>query len=110
MPHTFDSALKDDLVSVVNRDDDMGSFKIQIGALETVVTIELGRFMTSDETKFFVSHAIKTPVQAGPYRTSRPFADYPPYALHMAIRGLTDYYRQAVDKGHEPSEDWLVEY
>src|ERR1700730_6270647 len=73
-----------------------------------LVTIDLGRVMDSDETKFRVSHAIKTPMQIAPYRTSIPVADYPAYALHKAITGLTDYYRDAVKNGHKPSEQWLV--
>ena len=109
MPWTFDSALDDSDVTVLSRDDDAGIFEVQIGDLETIVTIELGRFLKSDRTKFFVSHAIHTPLQMGPYRTSLPFGDDPPYALHQAVTGLTMYYRQAVDAGHQPSEEWLVE-
>jgi hypothetical protein len=109
MAYTFDSALNDDLVTVVTRRDAMGIFEVRVGELETLITIDLGRFMDSDKTKFRVSHAIKTPLQAGPYRTSIPFADYPAYALHRAITGLTDYYRDAVKKGYEPRQQWLVE-
>lgn len=109
MAYSFDSALDDDLVTVVMRNDAMGIFEVRLGKLETPVTIDLGQFMDSDQTKFRVSHAIKTPVQIGPYRTSKPFGDYPAYALHRAISGLTDYYRQAVKEGHKPSEQWLVE-
>jgi hypothetical protein len=109
MAYTFDSALDDDLVTVVTRHDAMGTFEVRLGELETLITIDLGRFMDSDKTKFRVSHAIKTPLQAGPYRTSTPVDDYPAYALRRAITGLTDYYRDAVKKGHKPSEQWLVE-
>ncbi len=110
MPWTFDSALDDVLVAVLERDDEMGYFALRIGELDTIVTVSLGRFMNGETTKFSVSHAIHTPTQGGPYRTSKPFADYPSYALHMAISGLTNYYRDAVKNGHEPSESWLVEY
>ena len=108
--HTFDKVLENPLVTVVNRVDEMGIFEIRVGVLETIVTIELGRYMSSDTTKFAVSHAIKTPLQGTPYRTSRPFDDSPEYALHRAIEGLTIYYRDAVMQGHEPNEIWLVEY
>lgn len=110
MAHTFDSALADDLVEVVSRDDSMGIFEIQIGTLKTIITIDLGRFMDSEWTKFRISHAIKTPVQIGPYRTSRPFSDYPAYALQQAISGLAGAYREAVNAGYTPKENWLVEY
>lgn len=109
MPHTFDSVLDDDVVTVINRNDSMGVFEVRIGDLETVVTIELGRFMDGDQTKFSVSHAIKTPAQLAPYRTSHPFADNAPYALHRAITGLSEPYRGAVRAGLTPSESWLVE-
>lgn len=108
MAYTFDSALADDRVTVIDRDDDAGRYRIRIGSLETPVTITLRRLGTGETTEFIVSHAIQTPLQAGPYRTSRPFADYPAYALHKAIVGLTSEYRAAERKGHGPSEDWLV--
>lgn len=109
MPFTIDQILDDPLLTIENRHDEMGSFAIKIGSLETLIFIELGRFRTSETTKFDVSHAIHTPVQAGPYRTSTPFADDWAYALHRAVDGLTSYYQQAVDAGHAPSESWLVE-
>ena len=110
MAYTFDDVLNADLVTVVERNDEMGEFVVQIGILDTPVTIGLGRFMNSERTKFKLSHVIKTPLLDGPYRTSLPVGDDPGYALHKAINGLTSYYRQAVQKGHEPSEDWLVPY
>ena len=110
MGHTFDEVLDNELVDVIDRNDEMGEFVVRIGSLATPVTIELGRFMNSERTKFTLSHVIQTPLQAGPYRTSRPFDDDPGYALHRAIEGLTSWYEQAVAKGHEPSEDWLVPY
>ena len=87
----------------------MGHIRNSIGAIPTVVTIELGRHMDSDETKAMVSHAIHTPLQAGPYRTSRPYWDDPEYALQKTVSALTDWYEQAVAAGHTPSANWLVE-
>jgi hypothetical protein len=108
MPWTLDKALDDDLVTVIDRHDDMGSYSIRLASLQTIISIELGRFLTSDKTKFIVSHSIHTPEQAGPYRTSVPFGDDPAYALHRAIDGLTSWYKIAVEKGHKPREEWLV--
>lgn len=110
MPHTIDDALSDPLVTVVERDDEIGWYTIRLGDLKTNVSIDLGRLQTSDRTKFRTSHVIHTPLQNDAYRTSLPFADYWAYALHRAISGLTDYYNQAVAKGHTPSENWLVKY
>jgi hypothetical protein len=108
MAWTVDSALDDDLVEVVDRNDAGGEYVVQIGTLTTLVTISLRRLLNSDDVEFIVSHAIKTPVQAGPYWTSRPFDDDPAYALHRAINGITSYYRQAIQAGHHPREEWLV--
>ena len=65
--------------------------------------------MFRNDTEFRLSHAIKTPLQFGPYRTSCPIGGDPAYALNLAVMGLINYYREAVDDGHTPSEDWLVE-
>jgi hypothetical protein len=105
---TLDSALEDDLVTVVERNDTGGEYAVLIGSLTTLVTISLRRFLKSDDVEFIVSHAIKTPIQAGPYWTSRPFDDDPAYALHRAVNGITSYYQQAIQAGHHPSEEWLV--
>ena len=109
MRFTFDDALDDDLITVVDRNDEMGSYAVKVGTLDTVVFIELGRFMTTNHTKFTVSHAIHTPENAAaPYQTSLPFDDTPAGALHRAISGLTDFYRLAVQNGHKPTAKWLV--
>jgi hypothetical protein len=107
MPYTIDGVLSDPLLTIEDRHDEMGSFAIRIGALQTVVFIELGRFRTQETTKFHVSHAIHTPLQIGAYQTSTPFADDWEYALHRAVTGLLSYYRQAIAAGHTPNEDWL---
>lgn len=107
--YTIDSVLNDPLLTVEDRHDEMGSFAIKIGTLKTVIFIELGRYRTSETTKFFVSHAIHTPGQDAPYKTSKPFADGWAYALHRAVNNLTSYYKDAVAAGHKPAESWLVE-
>lgn len=109
MAWDFDTALSNPLVTVDNRIDAWGTFEIQIGSIPTIVTIELGRHMESDETKVWASHSIHTPLQAGPYRTSRPYWDDPAYALQQTISAMTDWYDQAVKAGHQPKESWLVE-
>ena len=59
--------LDSELVTVVRRDDSRGVFEIRVGELETIVTIELCRYMFTNDTEFELSHAIKTPLQIGPY-------------------------------------------
>ena len=108
MPYTIDGILHDPLLTVEYRHDDMGSFAIRIGTLQTTVFIELGRFRTGPMTKFRASHAIHTPVQAGPYRTSKRFDDDWEYALFRAVDALLSHYREAIAAGHQPEESWLV--
>lgn len=110
MAWTFKAVLTDDLIHVVAKDLHAGFFQIRLGVLRTVVTIELGRYMRKEDrrTKYWVSHAIHTPLLAAPYITSLPLADDPPSALRRAVFGLTDDYRAAVMAGHEPQEQWLV--
>ena len=95
MPYTFDNVLDQDLITVLERDDDLGRFVIQLGGLKTPITIRLCRLMSSEETTFEVSHVIHTPTQAD--------------ALNNAVFGLTSCYRGAVNTGYRPCEDWLVE-
>ena len=108
MPFTFDGVLDNDLLTLVCGDVSSGTFKFRVGTLKTVITINLSSPTDSDRTTFRRSHAIKTPSQAGPYLPSLDFADYPAYALHRAITSITDYYKQAEEDGHTPTEDWLV--
>lgn len=101
----IDEVLKRDLVNVVHSNH-RDRFIIKIGQLETPITITLTT--RDDRVWFTTSHAIKTPLQLGPYWTSRPFEDTAAYALRRALGGMEDYYREAVRSGFSPQEDWLV--
>jgi hypothetical protein len=105
----INSALDDDLIHLIARDDEMGIYEFRVGKLKTIVTVEVGRLPSSERARYHRSHDIKTPIQAGPYH-QRPFCwDDVPYALHQAIGSITTYYRLAIADGHEPQEEWLVE-
>lgn len=110
MARSIDEILAHPLITVEDRHDEMGSFAIKLGSLQTMVFIELGRFRHGQTTKFHQSHVIHTPVQADPYRTSRAFSDSWEDALEDVLRTLTSYYEEAVRKGHKPQESWLVKY
>ena len=92
--------LSDDLIEVVNRDDDRGVYNVRIGVLSPIVTIVL-----TQDGGFWMSHGIKTPEQATPYRTSRPLGDN---ALYGAVTALTHFYSLAVREGHKPEDAWLT--
>lgn len=108
MLYTINEILSNPLLEVLDRHDDMGSFAIRLGELQTIVCIELGRYRRSDTTKFLTSHAIHTPVQIAPYHTSLPFGDTWEDALDRAVSGLTTYYEDAIKAGHKPVDAWLV--
>ena len=99
MSWNFDEALEDELLHDVSCDRSRGTFEFRVGELEEVITIELGRFMDGDQTKFRISHAIKAPWQRDAYRSSRVFDDDPVRALRRAINCITFDYRQALEKG-----------
>ena len=96
-------------VSVVHKDESAGLYMVRIGALKTIVTIRLSPLKDTPYTHFTQSHAIKTPDQDAPYRTSRPWNDYPAAALHQVLDGLLSHYFAAteIDK-LQPEESWLV--
>lgn len=62
----------------------------------------------SDPYYFSTSHSIHTPEQIGPYTPSAPWTSDPQYALRKAVESVVLYYRAAKEKGHQPSESWLV--
>ncbi len=65
---TFAEELERELVAVVSSDPASRTFRIKIGALNTVITIRVGkRRGTHGRYEYSVSHAIRTPEQAGPY-------------------------------------------
>jgi hypothetical protein len=110
LTHTFDNVLANDLIKVVHRNDSRGVFVIQVGELRTQIEITLSRYMDCDRTTFWLTHAIKTPIQSFASRPRYLEADYPASALFYAVSNFTDWYRDAVEQGHKPSDDWLEDY
>jgi hypothetical protein len=60
MPWTISDALEDELVTVVERDDDEGLYRIRIGALETIITIILRLPPGGQRTEFTVTDCGRT--------------------------------------------------
>lgn len=81
--------------------------RFQLPGIAQAVDIRL-RALPNGWFRFFRSHTIKTPLQMGPYHPSRDIDDDAAYAMHRAIESLASYYRDAVERGHGPAEDWLV--
>ena len=103
----IDEVLKNNLISVIERDDGAGLYRFRIGKLQTVVTVNIKR-LDGGFVEYVNSHGIKTPEQADAYfssnTTSRGWAS----ALEKAIEDLLVDYRAAVAKGYQPEESSLV--
>jgi hypothetical protein len=80
-------------------------FRFRIGTLSQIITIRL-RQNDRGWWELSRSHAIKTPLQCGPYWESRSF-DKKETALSRAITGVSHFYRAAIEDGYTPSEEWL---
>lgn len=85
-----------------------GGFSFWLKDIPTEISIVLSINGVRGGFNFHTSHAIKTPLQDGPYRPSRPWGDDAAYALHLAVTSITQHYRDAVASGLMPSPNWLV--
>lgn len=104
---TINKALAHPHFQTVSRDDVAGIFKVRIGELRTVITItviklEIDRYKTSE------SHAIRTDLQAMPYKARKWPYDYAGEALAEALSAYAFFYSIAVSQGCEPNDSWLV--
>ena len=108
--YTFEDVLSDDLIRTIHRNDSRGLFVIRIGEIQTQIEITLSRYMDCDRTTYWLTHAIKTPIQPFAFRTRLPERDSPVLALFQATSDLTQWYRDAVEEGHTPTDDWLEDY
>ena len=104
----FSDALNNDLVTVVDADEGSRTFRVRIGVLRTIVTIDVADRPTRGRYRYTASHAIHTPEQLAPYYTSVPFGDTPGGALSKALSDFTTFYSVAVRLGHRPADQWLV--
>lgn len=64
--------------------------------------------LSGDEYYFTLSHNVKTPAQAGPYRPSRTIGSTENEVLLEAIDATRRFLVGALSEGHEPEDDWLV--
>ncbi|MGD0234567.1 MAG: hypothetical protein ABSC55_08500 [Syntrophorhabdales bacterium] len=83
-------------------------YQFTLKDIVTTITIRLFRLFESDKVHFTQSHFIKTPTQVDEYVTSHPYSDDLGSALHQAVYGITQFYNEAVERGHSPSGEWLV--
>jgi hypothetical protein len=85
--------------------------RFNLKGVTTTVTVRIYKNLKGPADarfSFETSHLIHTPEQAGPYSPSVPWYDDHYYALHRAVDSIVSYYAAAIEKGHNPSSDWLV--
>lgn len=105
---TVDHALADPLIEVVDRDDDAGHYTLRVRGLSTLIQVILTLNPKIGRVTYTVSHLIKTPGMAEPYRPKPTAGRDDGDALHKAISGLVAFYRAAERKGQTPEESWLI--
>ncbi len=81
-------------------------FEVDDDAVLITITIEETH---DDRFMFTTSHLMHSPIQAGPYSTSRRVFPTPDEALEEALGSITSFYDSAVRAGHTPKASWFVE-
>ena len=73
------------------------------------IRIKIWKSSVIDEQfHFSVSHHAKTPDQIGPYYPSRTSAPTEAGAIQAALDSTTSFIENAISKGQEPEDSWLV--
>lgn len=108
MPWTPEDVFTTDADAIDVAKELVKEYQFTLKDISTPITIRLYRVFGAEGIHFTQSHFIHTPVQAGKYATSRPWNDDLGAALHQVVSGITQYYNQAVKKGHAPDEAWLI--
>jgi hypothetical protein len=106
MSDLVDDVMQDDLIDEPLRLLD--EYKFRLGTLSTAIGIRLYKHLRNGKVVFEQSHFLKTPIQDAAYRTSVTFGEDEADALRLAKNTFTMSYRQALNVGHQPKEDWLV--
>lgn len=103
---TIDQALESQLITVVERDDTAGTYRIKVGALSTPITILLSQLET--RVRPTLSHMIVPPGR-------KPLGIHIPTVFHSAqlalariVKLLVDAYETGIEAGNTPDESWLI--
>ena len=99
---------EDDLVHWNRCDDATGFYEFTVGELKTPIALQVGWQPDRKHAFLTLSHVIKTPAQFGPYFPQTHSYNELQYAIAQGVTAITVYYRDAVRKGHQPSEEWLL--
>ena len=106
MPVTVDEALRDSLV--VNAREVIREFSFQVGHLNTEVRVRLYRSLDGGKIGYRVSHHIHTPRHMDPQVPPMSWGEDEGDAMRLAVSGITEQYRSAMEEGMIPHESWLI--
>lgn len=84
---------------------------LDIGEYQPLIKIKIHKSSCIDGNPyhFAVSHHVHTPEQMSPYFPSRTSFSSEREAIDQAISSTTNYLKDAINKGHNPEDEWLIE-
>ena len=57
---------------------------------------------------YYMSHSICTQTQRGNHLEDEPWGEDIESAIRLAIRSLTFHFEEAIERGYEPIEEWMI--
>ena len=84
---------------------------LDIGGYQPLIKIKIFKSSVVDGNPyhFAVSHHVHTPEQMSPYFPSRTSFPSEREAIDQAIASTTSFMKDAINKGHDPEDEWLIE-
>ena len=84
---------------------------LDIGEYQPQIKIKIYKSSVVDGNSyhFDVSHHVHTPEQMSPYFPSHTSFSSEREAIDQAISSTTSFLKDAINKGHDPENEWLIE-
>ncbi|MCW8899252.1 MAG: hypothetical protein OQK95_01085 [Gammaproteobacteria bacterium] len=85
--------------------------ELDIGEYQPLIKIKIYKssLVKGNPYHFEVSHHVHTPEQMSPYFPSRTSFSSEKEAIDKAITSTTSCLKDAINKGHNPEDEWLIE-
>jgi len=83
---------------------------LDVGEYQPLIKIHKSSFIDGNPYHFSVSHHVHTPEQMSPYFPSRTSfsSESEREAIDQAISSTTSFLKDAINKGHDPEDEWLI--
>ncbi len=84
---------------------------LDIGGYQPLIKIKIYKssVIEGNPYHFDVSHHVHTPEQMSPYYPSRTSFSSEREAIDQAVSSTTSFLKDAINKGHDPENEWLIE-